>query len=847
MPWARHATSAALGSGTHPVELGVPALGKAVQHRDHPRAGLRSGPPLAQSPATVVGPHRGRPLPQRGAGLGRRPRGTQRPEHATHHHRTGHRRDEPRRPPPQRGLQRIGQRIHVGPPCAGIAVDPALNYGVEPRRNPPHGIAQRHTQRTLIACHRVAIVLGPAGVGQAREAEVPQPHATVMPHQPVAGLDVAVHQPGGVRRRQPARELDERFDDRPQRPRLTQPPLQGDPLDVFHRDVSMLHPGDGAQGANVEHRHHVGMRHPADRPRLVGPARRRVGGHRPEAGAQRQQDLQRDAPVDVRVVGLVDHALITGADASAQTVAPDHHRLGLGAPQQRVLGVSQRPLLRDRIRRGVGDQRQPQRIIDGHPPGRTRFRHRSDVDPGWARRQRPGAQRLHPVRERAQGAAAQLGTTRRGDDGFSQQRTGSRQSTAHGPRRCIEHHRNLLGAQAFPVEQLERDLMVQRHAPDRDHEQAALLLERGVGLGVDLFVLRERVGVGVERSRRPVVPEKGEQSVPRHAEQVRPKRTLRIDGVARFDAGEEGLLREVLGVRGHLAAKEAKHRDEVPLQQPRPGLGVARAPGAEQQGVARGVHHPNKCAATRFGGKSSRFAIYDFAHKIPMQHIGSSCTWPYMTRHNRLLALIAVALLGACDQGGANEENSSPDPAGGKADEVDGCNAEDPERPMCEPLVACGIHCPFGQAQDENGCTLCDCNPSPLECEGLTEPCDNACPNGFLTDVQGCPTCECAPDPTCEPIDDCGLGVCPFGFATDADGCPQCACADPPGCLEPPECSGQCLHGTLPDADGCPTCECAPAPECPPISECGLGGCLFGLATDDNGCTLCECADDPFG
>lgn len=33
----------------------------------------------------------------------------------------------------------------------------------------------------------------------------------------------------------------------------------------------------------------------------------------------------------------------------------------------------------------------------------------------------------------------------------------------------------------------------------------------------------------------------------------------------------------------------------------------------------------------------------------------------------------------------------------------------------CPPLPACGIGCDFGQARDENGCTLCACNPNPLE------------------------------------------------------------------------------------------------------------------------------------
>ncbi|MDX2013647.1 MAG: hypothetical protein SFW67_25865 [Myxococcaceae bacterium] len=33
----------------------------------------------------------------------------------------------------------------------------------------------------------------------------------------------------------------------------------------------------------------------------------------------------------------------------------------------------------------------------------------------------------------------------------------------------------------------------------------------------------------------------------------------------------------------------------------------------------------------------------------------------------------------------------------------------------CPPPEPCGIHCPFGQATDANGCGLCACKPNPME------------------------------------------------------------------------------------------------------------------------------------
>jgi hypothetical protein len=39
----------------------------------------------------------------------------------------------------------------------------------------------------------------------------------------------------------------------------------------------------------------------------------------------------------------------------------------------------------------------------------------------------------------------------------------------------------------------------------------------------------------------------------------------------------------------------------------------------------------------------------------------------------------------------------------------------------CPPLEPCGIHGPFGQATDANGCSVCGCKPNPMEVFSLVE------------------------------------------------------------------------------------------------------------------------------
>jgi hypothetical protein len=39
----------------------------------------------------------------------------------------------------------------------------------------------------------------------------------------------------------------------------------------------------------------------------------------------------------------------------------------------------------------------------------------------------------------------------------------------------------------------------------------------------------------------------------------------------------------------------------------------------------------------------------------------------------------------------------------------------------CPPPEPCGIHCPFGQATDENGCSVCGCKPNPMDVRRKTE------------------------------------------------------------------------------------------------------------------------------
>ena len=155
-----------------------------------------------------------------------------------------------------------------------------------------------------------------------RQPEVAHAHAPIVAEQHVRRLEVAMHQPGVVRRRQPAPGEDEAIEARVGRARrLVEPEAQRAPLDELHG-----HPGQRQRPrrlhARVVHDDDVGVLHARHRLRL---------GHDVAARRRRRRhQLQRDLAVEARIVGpphdahaampehLDEHIAADGAEALRQ-------------------------------------------------------------------------------------------------------------------------------------------------------------------------------------------------------------------------------------------------------------------------------------------------------------------------------------------------------------------------------------------------------------------------------------------------------------------------------------------------------------------------------------------------
>lgn len=136
--------------------------------------------------------------------------------------------------------------------------------------------------------------------------------------------------------------------------------------------------------------------------------------------------------------------------------------------------------------------------------------------------------------------------------------------------------------------------------------------------------------------------------------------------------------------------------------------------------------------------------------------------------------------------------------------------------------VDCAIGCPYGYANDLNGCPQCSCFHSQQNsgvCD-LTLTCPAKCEN-YKLDANGCATCECSVlrTNTNEFFCDinafktsCSIG-CPYGYAYDSTGCPVCHCNEtqqgqPEGCDFRQTCPKVCRDYKL-DSNGCSSCDCA--------------------------------------
>ena len=99
----------------------------------------------------------------------------------------------------------------------------------------------------------------------AGEAEVADPRPAVFTDEDVLGLEVAVHELGGMGGGEPAARLDHDRDDLAPPPRCRgQPAPQGAAADVLHRDEHPL-----VVRRDLEHVDHVGMGEPRHRGRFA--------------------------------------------------------------------------------------------------------------------------------------------------------------------------------------------------------------------------------------------------------------------------------------------------------------------------------------------------------------------------------------------------------------------------------------------------------------------------------------------------------------------------------------------------------------------------------------------------
>src|SRR5262249_52549128 len=93
-------------------------------------------------------------------------------------------------------------------------------------------VLRRHVTERALGPARAALVLEPD-----RKAEVTDEHTTVVRYEDVLRLEVAMHEPGGMRRMQALGGLLERQGDRVRRPRLAREPVpERNTLNERHHD-----------------------------------------------------------------------------------------------------------------------------------------------------------------------------------------------------------------------------------------------------------------------------------------------------------------------------------------------------------------------------------------------------------------------------------------------------------------------------------------------------------------------------------------------------------------------------------------------------------------------------------
>ena len=187
------------------------------------------------------------------------------------------------------------------------------------RRHVRHRAQRRARARELVRLHRSGRLGVPrrrgAGVLDLREAEVEDLGLPARDDEDVGRLQVAVHDPLRVRRLQRVRDLDPEVQQRPEVERPPPDPVrEGFPLEQLHGDevlpLVVVDLVDRADSRVIEGGGSAGLA-------LEALERGRVLGH------FRGQELERDVPAELRVLGLIDDAHAPAAELGGDPVVGD--------------------------------------------------------------------------------------------------------------------------------------------------------------------------------------------------------------------------------------------------------------------------------------------------------------------------------------------------------------------------------------------------------------------------------------------------------------------------------------------------------------------------------------------
>ena len=199
-------------------------------------------------------------------------------------------------------------------------------------------------------------VVGRVSLVRASEPEVGQPH--ICRPRPVAGdedvgrLEVTVHDPAGVSRREPLAGGDEHTHDVAPVPGRVQPPGESASLDQLGHHVDPR-----VAQTDVVDGDHVGMRQLGERHRFAQQSQ----AQRLVALPVGPQQLDRDPAVELGIAGDVDHALPPAGELFQDPIPADALLAG-GPPEQAPLDFGQQALPLQGLGRGDLREEIPERV-----------------------------------------------------------------------------------------------------------------------------------------------------------------------------------------------------------------------------------------------------------------------------------------------------------------------------------------------------------------------------------------------------------------------------------------------------------------------------------------------------